>query len=217
MKRNTETTVKYVIGYFAYLLIIWGFYRLLFQLPEEVEELLVKPVIWLLPLFYIVILKEKNNLESVGITFKNLFPAVYFAFALGAVFVIEAVIVNYIKYGALNFGANIGDKVLLLSLVISFVTAFSEEIAFRGYIFGRFSQSLRNEILANIIASFGWTAIHLPVTFFVWKLDAGAAVTYLVLTTIFGIGSAFVFARTKNIFSSILLHVLWQWPIILFR
>jgi membrane protease YdiL (CAAX protease family) len=30
-------------------------------------------------------------------------------------------------------------------------------------------------------------------------------------------GSAFIFSRTKNIWGSILLHVLWAWPIILFR
>jgi membrane protease YdiL (CAAX protease family) len=44
-----------------------------------------------------------------------------------------------------------------------------------------------------------------------------AALVYLLLTTLFGVGSAFIYARTKNVFSSIFLHVLWEWPIILFR
>jgi len=47
--------------------------------------------------------------------------------------------------------------------------------------------------------------------------NATALAAYFLLTTLFGIGSAFVFARTRNVFSSILLHVLWEWPIILFR
>jgi len=59
--------------------------------------------------------------------------------------------------------------------------------------------------------------IHIPIAFVVWKLDLSAGLVYLMLTAIFGMGSAFVYARTRNIFASIFLHVLWAWPIILFR
>lgn len=200
----------------AYLLIVWGFYRFLFKLPEEIEELVIKPIVWLLPVFYLL-RKERANLSSVGITTKNLFPAIYFALGLGAFFVIEALIINFVKHGGLNFNANIGEKALLTSLGLSFATALSEEISFRGYLFNRVWYALGSEWTANIMTSLVWAIIHVPITIFVWKLDSVAALTYLFLTTLFGIGSAFVFARTRNVFSSILLHVLWEWPIILFR
>ena len=201
----------------VYLLIVWGFYRFLFKLPDEIEELIIKPILWLLPVFYLV-KSERQNLESLGITFKNLFPAVYYALGLGAFFVLEAVIVNFLKYGGqFNLGANIGNLPLLPALGLSFATAVSEEITFRGYIFTRVWAFVKNELWANILTSVFWALIHVPVTIFVWKLDMSAALIYLFLTTLFGVGSAFVFARTKNIVSPILLHVLWQWPIILFR
>ncbi|MBX4206029.1 CPBP family intramembrane metalloprotease [Candidatus Microgenomates bacterium] len=208
---------KNAIGYFAFLLIFWGFYRLIFQFPEEMEEAILKPLIWILPLLWIVFRKEKNNLESLGITTKNLFPSVYFSFALGAVFVIEGLIGNYLKHGTLNFGANIGDKTLLASFGISLITAISEEISFRGFIFNRLSTAFNSEIIGNLLSTAGWVIIHMPITFFIWKMAPAQAVTYLALTGIFGLGASFVFARTKNVFSSIFLHVLWQWPIILFR
>lgn len=211
-----ETALKNATILAAYLLIVWGFYRFLFKLPEEVEELVVKPVVWLLPVFYLL-KKEKASLSSVGLTFRNLFPAVYFALGLGAFFVIEAIIINFVKHGGLDFSANIGEKALLTSLGLSFATALSEEISFRGYLFNRVWYSLGSEWIANIATSLVWALIHVPITVFVWKLEPSAALTYLLLTTLFGIGSAFVFARTRNVFSSILLHVLWEWPIILFR
>ena len=134
---SSLTKVKNAIGLAAYLLIVWGFYRFLFQLPEHVEELFIKPVIWLVPVIYLL-RKERESLESVGITFKNLFPAVYFAFGLGIFFVAEAILINYVKYGGqFNFNANIGAAPLLTSLGLSFATAFSQQIAFRGYIFTR--------------------------------------------------------------------------------
>jgi membrane protease YdiL (CAAX protease family) len=211
-----EAAIKHTTILAAYLLIVWGFYRLLFKLPEEIEELIIKPIIWLLPVIYLV-RKEGGNLSSVGITTKKLFPAIYFTLALGAVFAIEAVFINFVKYDGFEFAANIGEKALLTSLGISFVTAFSEEVSFRGYLFNRVWGALDNEWLANIITSVVWALVHVPIAIFVWKLSLTSALIYLFLTALFGVGSAFVFARTRNIFSSILLHILWQWPIILFR
>lgn len=208
---------KYAVGLSVYLLIVWGFYRFLFQFPETIEELFIKPVVWLLPVIYLL-KKEKESLSSLGITLKNLFPAIYYALGLGAFFVIEALVINFIKYGGkFDLGANIGSLPLLTSLGLSFATAISEELTFRGYVFTRISKFLGSELYSNLVTSFFWALIHVPITFFVWKLNLSAALIYLFLTTLFGIGSAFVFARTKNILAPILLHVLWQWPIILFR
>ncbi|MEK7112782.1 MAG: hypothetical protein AAB875_05655, partial [Patescibacteria group bacterium] len=145
---SKETALKNATTLAAYLLIVWGFYRFLFKFPEEVEELVIKPVFWLIPVFYLI-RKERASLESIGITLKNLFPAIYFALGLGAFFVIEAIIINFVKYGGLNFNANIGEKALLISFGLSFATAISEEISFSGYLFSRVCHDMGSEWLAN--------------------------------------------------------------------
>jgi len=208
--------VKYVTIYSAYLLIVWCFYRFLFQLPDNTTELVVKPIIWLLPIIYILI-KEKSNLTTLGISLKNIFPSIYFSIGLGSIFVAEGLLTNYLKYGHFNFGANIGPTPILPSLGLSFATAISEETAFRGYIFSRLSFVLKGEWGANIIQTILWTAIHVPIAFFVWNYTVPQGIIYLFITAVFGMGSAFIFSRTKNIFGCIFLHVLWEWPIILFR
>jgi len=126
-------------------------------------------------------------------------------------------VINFIKYNGLEFSANIGESSFFVALSISVATAISEEIAFRGYFFNRILYVLKKEWTANIISSFIWALVHVPVAIFWWELNFPATIGYLILTTIFGIGSAFVFARTKNVASSILLHIMWEWPIILFR
>lgn len=218
MKKDTALlNFKNAVVLSVYLFLIWGFYRFLFKLPDEVEELVIKPVIWLLPVLFLL-KKEKKGFDSIGITLKNLFPAIYYALGLGAFFVIEAVFVNFVKYGGqFDLGANIGNMSLMPALGLSLATAISEEITFRGYIFTRINGYIKNDLWSNLVTSLFWSVIHVPVTVFVWKLDLTASLTYLFLTAIFGVGSAFVFSKTKNITSSILLHVLWQWPIILFR
>jgi membrane protease YdiL (CAAX protease family) len=200
----------------AYLLIVWGFYRFLFKFPEEIEELLIKPVIWLLPVLYFV-RKEQKGLASLGITLNNLFPSIYLSLFLGILFAVEGVFVNFIKYKGVDFGANIGQIPFWGALGISMATAISEEVAFRGFLFNRVWHAIGSEWRANILTSMVWAIVHVPVAVFWWELNLGATLGFLILTTIFAIGSAFVFARTRNVFSSILLHVLWEWPIILFR
>ena len=39
-----------LLVYYVYLIIAWGIFRIIFDLPEVVEELWFKPVIWLVPL-----------------------------------------------------------------------------------------------------------------------------------------------------------------------
>ena len=129
----------------------------------------------------------------------------------------EALIVNFLKYGGFNFGANVGSAPFTATLGLSFATAISEETAFRGYLFSRVAIALKNDWLANILTGIAWTAIHVPIAFLVWNLSLPAGIVYLFITAVFGLGSAFLFARTGNLASSILLHVLWEWPIILFR
>ena len=211
-----ETLLKHATILATYILLVWGLYRLIFKLPDEVEELIIKPVIWLVPVFFIL-RKEKMGLSSLGITGKNLFPSIYFSLGLGAFFVIEALILNFLKHGGLSFNANIGTTPLFLSLGISFATAMSEETVFRGYIFNRVWVALEDEWLANLLTSFVWILVHLPIYVFVQQMNLATLIVNLFLTFIFGVGSAFVFARTKNVFSSVFLHVLWEWPIVLFR
>jgi len=86
--QNNSETLKNAVNLGAFLLVAWGFYRFLFQLPEEIEELFIKPAVWLGATIYLV-KKEKSSFSSLGITSKNLFPAIYLSLALGALFVIE--------------------------------------------------------------------------------------------------------------------------------
>lgn len=213
---NNSVLVKNVTTYIIYLVITWSIYRLLFRFSDNVEELVIKPVIWLVPLFFFL-RKEGLGISSLGHTFKNFFPAMYLSLGLGSVFVLEGVLTNFLKYGHFNFGANIGSAPLFVTLGISFATAFSEETAFRGYIFSRLTVALKDEWSANVTQALLWTMIHVPVALFVFKLNLPAAMVYLGLTAIFGLGSAFIFGKTQNVWGSIFLHVLWEWPIILFR
>ena len=202
---------------YALIFVVWGFYRFLFKLPESVEELFLKPIIWLLPLLFIL-KKERKDFRSLGWTTKNLFPALYLSIGLGVLFAVEGALVNSIKYGgSFNFLKVVPSQSLFFSAIgLSLVTAVSEETVFRGFMFNRLLAVL-GEWRANLTTSVAWALVHLPITIFVFRYDPAGVLIFLFLTFLFGAASAFVFARTGNVLASVLLHIFWEWPIILFR
>jgi len=210
--------LKRITLLYVFIFLVWGFYRYLFRFPDEIEELVLKPIIWLGPVFFLL-WREKKGLDSVGWSPKNLFKGLYLGVGLGMLFALEGLLIHWLKYHSFSF-VNLQYQtlpVLLVALGVSLATAISEETAFRGYIFNRLWHILKSEWAANFMTSFGWALVHLPITYFVLHYNFEQMVTYLVLIFIFGVASALVFARTKTITASILLHVFWAWPIILFR
>jgi membrane protease YdiL (CAAX protease family) len=213
-----KLALRRVFSLFALILVVWGFYRFLFRFPETVEELVLKPIIWLGATFWIVKKLEKKSLASLGFTSKNLFKSIYLGLLFGAVFTIEGLFTNYLKYGNFSFiQLSYTQAAFLGAIGLSFATAVSEETAFRGYIFNRLWKTLKNEWYANILSTAGFALVHLPITIFVLHYSLDEVLVYLLLVSFFGFGSAFIFARTGNILSSILMHVFWSWPIVLFR
>ena len=201
--------------YFVYLVVVWSFYRMDFKFSDTLEELYIKPVIWLLPFLYIIP-KGKLKAADFGLTLKNLFPSLYLSVALGVGFAVLAFISNIVKHGGVNFQANIGTMFIGSALALSFVTAFTEELVFRGYLLNAFVRKYPQEI--SVVATTTlWTLVHAPISYFVWKMTGLQIAVYLGLTFVYGLGASILYLKTKNIASSIFLHVLWEWPIILFR
>jgi len=218
LHRN-KPSLKHVFALFSFVFVVWTIYRYFPEiLPTWAEELILKPLIWLPITFWLVLKVEKNKLSSLGLTAKNLFPSIYWGIGLGIVYALEGFLANILKYGGVHI-SQLGytPASFFWMLVISFATAFTEELVFRGYIYNRLVKIWGKEWLANLVSSLLFVLIHLPVGVFVLGYTPVIMLIYLLLVFIYAIGSGFVLARTNNLMSSILLHVFWSWPIILFK
>ncbi len=216
---HQKLSLKHVFALFSFIFVVWSFYRYLPEiLPLWAEELILKPLFWLLPTFWLVKRVERQSLSSLGFTKKKLFPSIYWGVGLGLVFALEGLLTNIVKYKGLNLVSLGYSSTAFLGLfLLSLVTAFTEETVFRGYLFHRLWQIWQKEWLANIVSSFLFVIIHLPIGVFVLGYTPMVMFAYLFFVFIFAFGSAFVFGRTQNLLASILLHVFWSWPIVLFR
>jgi len=208
-------------GFIIYCVIalVWFFYRAVFRFPEPVDEFLFKPLIFLLPIFLWVRLKERKSLVSLGISKGNLFKSLLIGLFFGLFFAAEGVAVSAIKYKEVVFNPkNLGVLGLAGYSLLSLATGFSEEVLNRGFLMNRLWKKWGNEYLANFVSAFLFTLTHLPAAIFVLKYHLPYDfLTYGLSIFVLGFADGFVFARTKNIFAPTISHALWNWSVILFK
>ncbi len=212
------TELRRVFWVFSFIFVIWGCYRFIFKLPDEVEELFLKPIVFLGPVFWVVLRKERKGLKSIGWSGKNFFKSMYLGIGLGMIFAAEGLLVNYIKHQGFDFMAfKGGGKWLLTSLGLALATAISEETVFRGFIMERLLRLWKDEISATLVSSILFVIIHWPITIFVLKYSLYQMLVHGLLVFVFSFGSCFLYSRTRTLVASILTHVMWGYSIILFR
>jgi membrane protease YdiL (CAAX protease family) len=206
-----------IFWFYAFLLIVWGFYRFLFRLPASFEELVLKPIVWLGPLFWLVVYRERRPFFlSLGLVGKNIARSLYLGIGLGVLFSLSGLVLNFLKYGELNL-LKISPADFWPGLLLSLATALVEETVFRGYILNRLFEILRDEWTALFISSLAFVLIHLPMTIFGLHYNLAQVYVYGVLVFFYSLGSGVLFLRTGTTWASVLMHLFWTWPIILFR
>lgn len=215
MKQLVRQKLRLIGHLYLVIFVFWGLYRLIFRLPDNIEEIILKPLIWLGPTFYIVFKVEKKGLASLGYSAKNFGPSLVKGLAFGALFLLVGLSLNYLENGHLSIQSLPIKEFFLPSLLLSFITAISEETVFRGYIMNRLSGILKSDLAANVISSLGFCLVHLPITIFVYRYNLPQIFIFLSLVFLSSLGSGAVFSWTKTIWASILVHVFWAWPVAL--
>lgn len=204
--------------FLAFLFVVWGGYRFLTRNNEWVDELIFKPLIWIFPVLFIVKKIEKKSLETVGLTTKNLFRNLYIGWGIGALFAFEGIMTNAFKYGGVAFSPeSFKPAELIMLILISFFTAFSEELAFRGYILTRLNDFLKNSITAIILTAILFSLLHIPIALFVLHYSLVDLISFEWVMFVMGVVNGYLFIRMKSIVVPVMSHSLWNLAIVLFR
>ena len=202
---------------YIFIFVFWGLYRLVFRLPENIEEIVLKPLLWLIPTFYLVFKKEKRDMPSLGYSLKTFRNGVIKGLSFGLLFLAIGIGLNFLKNGRFSWGNLPVGGILIPSLFLAFITAISEETVFRGYIFNRLNEVVKNSWVANLVSSFGFCLVHLPISIFVYHYSLPQVLIFMSLIFLSSLGSGLLFFWTGSIWSSILVHVFWSWPVLLFK
>lgn len=215
MSSNKTNSIKTALQVYFVVFLVWTVYRFIFSFPIWIDELLVKPVLFLAPPF--LFLKKGESLKKYfplkGETFLTLKKGTLF----GMVYSLVAIWFNYLKYGRINLSTfGLEGLGMLVFLGLGLVTALVEETLFRGYLLKKLLTGWQDEWLAVSVNGLMFALIHLPILV-ISANSAGAILVQLILTLIVGWGNGVLRLRTQSILAPVLSHLFWGTSIYLFR
>jgi membrane protease YdiL (CAAX protease family) len=204
-----------VLVIYVFVFLVWGLYRLLFRLPEVLEETLLKALVFGVPVFWVVLREEKRHLADLGMRTQGLLASVYFGLLFGLWLAFLGNVLAFLRDGGIQVNPDVSVAVFGNLMLLGLVTAFWEQLLFIGYFLPRLVKDLKGEMVALLVVGFMFALIHMPI-----QLAQGVGldqiiVRFLLLYSL-GFGNGVLYLRFKNLAAPIFAHVAWGSVIYLF-
>lgn len=201
----------------AWVLLAWALYRYFTNFPEWLDEFIFKPIVFVGPVIWYVLKVEKQKLSSIGLTMRNFFTSIYIGLGFGVIFAIEGVVTHMVKYGKLDV-TPIGafQTYGFYLIIISFATAFSEELISRGFVFNRIYEKTKNLPWAAVLSSFMFMGLHVPILLTTNKLTGMTLVLFFVTDFVLSLANSLLYYNTGSLVAPILVHVFWNMTVALY-
>lgn len=202
---------------YALIFVLWGLYRLIFRLPEEIEETFLKPFVFVGAILFIEHPKKavKFFLDVWGRG--KWLPSMFLGLIFGLIYVTFYGVSSILTFGKLELGNDVIASMWGSFLGISLVTAVWEEWVFSGYMLKAFNAAFRSVWVARITTAFLFALIHVPILLFWYKFTPGVMLFQFGLLFLLGIGNTILMGLSKNLLAPVLSHTLWGVAIFLFR
>jgi len=200
--KTVVTEKQKALNVWAIILIIWSFYRAFFktELPIWFDEIIMKPVIFILPvLLFIKKFDHKNVISTLKL---NAHKKTYYI-----LFLILLVVVFITTRLKNSFG---------LFLLVSLATSFSEEILSRGFVLAKIYEESKNKFFSIFQSSLLSVCLHLPIILTNDVFSGALLIKVLVLDFLLGVIVSVLYLEEKSLIPPILVHTLYSLSLYLF-
>ncbi len=216
MNKNVSTLQR-VLNVWAIVLIIWSVYRTKLLLPEWFDELIAKPLVFILPVYYsIKHFEQKPFFQQIWLKKKTILTDTYTGVFVGLIFIVAAFFSNYIRLGNLSFIEGVLNTNLVVAGILTLATAISEEILSRGFILKRLYEESSNMYSSSLIASTLFLVLHIPILFTIPNLSGSLLLLFLATDFILSLVNSFIFLDRKSLLAPILIHAFYNFAILFY-
>ena len=196
---------------FLVVFVGWTIYRYFANYSEFVDELLFKPMLYLLPTLLFIKIVDQKKFTSLGFQKNGNLCSIAWGIGFGLFLIAYNTFIQSLKSGLdLHFLISLLSISSLPLLLMSFATAISEEVLFRGYIFRHLLNDRVNVFASIAVSSFLFALMHLPRLLWSLNYSFNLIVMEMVLYLLLGVANCCVFLKTKNLTSSVAAHTLWN-------
>jgi membrane protease YdiL (CAAX protease family) len=209
MKQKTSPVQK-ILNLWAIILIVWAFYRAKLQMPAWFDEFIAKPLVFVLPVYYYIIKREKLNFfEGIGFYRKRIAKDFVIGTIIGLAIITTLILTLVLQNKKLS--PPLSGQLLILA-AISFAAAVSEEILSRGFVLKRLYQDSKNKFSASFLASILYFFLHIPILFTNPNLTQHILLLYMVIEIIFSFIISLIFLD-YGLLIAILIHFFYSFAL----
>jgi hypothetical protein len=211
MKKDIPHSQK-VLNLWGIILIIWAFYRLKLKMPEWFDELLAKPVIFVLPVYYFIKkVENKKFFSSLNWSFKSLKKDLLLSLLLSFVFLLTIFCANWVKTGKIiSISKNITSSYFFYVFIISLVGAACEQVLSTGFVFERLYLESKNFYQTALLAAIIFFFLHVPYRFTIPGL-VGDKLIFLMMTDVFlSLLNSYFYLTYKSLNLPIFIHAFYN-------
>lgn len=142
----------------------------------------------------------------------------YIGIGFGALFAVEGIIANALKYGKFSFLPLIptAGTSLLIAVILAFATAFNEELLARGFLFTRLKEEYKSDLKAMLVSSAMYLLLLIPLIFTTTKISGATLLVFLMTNVIMSFANTMIFNTTKTITIPVLIHTFWNMALVLY-
>lgn len=182
-----------LVNYYLFVLVAWALFRYFVRLPEAVDELWFKPVLWLVPLFWWQI---GDGQDRITLFKGDINKTLFWGLGIGLIYYSTVKLVTRSSWFELDFNR----------FGIGLATAVVEQVAFAGIVLPRLVRELKKEGASLFLMALMFALIRLPINVFVYHLPWLALMGAFLLAFFVGITNGFVRLRANNTLAPVLAH-----------
>jgi len=211
MKEKTPFSQK-VLNLWGIILIIWAFYRLKIKMPEWFDELIAKPMVFVLPIYYFINKVEKTSFfPSLNWSFKNIKRDFLISVIIGLTIFLTMFLAKYFRNKEVVF---LKYKISYLSffyiIFISLITAISEQILSTGFVLKRLYEETKNFYQVAFFNAILFFFLHVPLRFTIPGL-IGNQLIFLMMTDVFlSLLNSYFYLTYKSLNLPIFIHAFYN-------
>lgn len=201
---------------YAAVFVLWGIYRLVFRLPEEIEETFLKPIVFVG--IAMLIEKPKNWLKYFMEVWGSgdWVRASGWGLLFGLGYVTVYGFASFLSFGSLQLGELTGGSIMAF-ILIGILTSVWEEWLFPGYVFSHIKADVKSVWLPRVLTAAMFAAVHSPILIFWYKYAPQTVIFQLTMLFILGTGNVILKEKFKNLIAPVISHFGWGLAIFLFR
>ncbi len=207
----SHTLPKHVVFFplLVLVFIVWMVYRSLFRFPVWFDETIGKAIFFGLPVWLYISLTQSKSIPD-SFSARKLEPGLLLGISVGGVFGFAGILATMIRgHVAVQAVPLFLSNGFWIEFFLALMTGLWESLFFYSWIMIVVQEkyvkwSMVNQVLLTAVI---FLAFHIPNMFLRFPLAAIPAQIFLLF--FFGVGQAFLFARSRNAYALMISQAIW--------